>query len=103
MARSWWDGFKFIQVDRVITWADFKQGFCTAHIPSGIMAINKREFQVLKEGSDSVKEYLQKFNLLSMYAPEDYNIEVAKIEHFMKGLQQALEYQHIISECQTFF
>ncbi|KAE8780644.1 hypothetical protein D1007_46189 [Hordeum vulgare] len=41
--RAWWDGFK-VQGDRVITWADFKQRFRTAHIPSGIMAIKKREF-----------------------------------------------------------
>ncbi|KAE8821118.1 hypothetical protein D1007_00740 [Hordeum vulgare] len=84
--RAWWDGFKVMQGDHVITWADFKQGFRTAHIPFVIMAIKKREIRVLKQGSGSIKEYLQKFNLLSRYAPEDISIEAAKIERFMEGL-----------------
>ncbi|KAE8773826.1 hypothetical protein D1007_53877 [Hordeum vulgare] len=53
--RAWWDAFKVMQGDCVITWADFKQGFHTAHIPSGIMAIEKYEFLALKQGSGSVK------------------------------------------------
>jgi hypothetical protein len=75
-----------MQGDRVITWDNFKEGFRTAHIPSGIMAIKKREFRALKQGSGSVKEYMQKFNLLSRYAPEDVNTEAAKMERFMEGL-----------------
>ena len=91
-ARAWWDGFKVMQGDRVITWDNFKEGFCIAHIPSGIMAIKKREFRALKQGSGSVKEYMQKFNLLSRYAPEDVNTEAAKMKRFMEGLQQTLQY-----------
>ncbi|KAE8772976.1 Retrotransposon protein, putative, Ty3-gypsy sub-class [Hordeum vulgare] len=64
-ARSWWDGFKIMQGDHVITWADFKEGVRTTQIYSGIMAIKKREFRALKQGSGSIKEYMQKFNLLS--------------------------------------
>ncbi|KAE8777709.1 hypothetical protein D1007_49478 [Hordeum vulgare] len=78
-ARAWWDGFKVMQGDRVITWADFKQGFHTSHIPSRIMPIMKREFGALKQGGGFVKEYMQKFNLLSRYAPEDVSTNATKI------------------------
>ncbi|KAE8784314.1 hypothetical protein D1007_42134 [Hordeum vulgare] len=102
-ARSWWDGFKVMQGDRVITWDDFKQGFRTAHVPSWIMDIKKREFRALKQGSSSIKEYLHKFNLLSSNAPQDVNSEAAEIERFMKGLQQALQYQLVLCDRRTFF
>ncbi|KAE8787705.1 Retrotransposon protein, putative, Ty3-gypsy sub-class [Hordeum vulgare] len=64
-SRAWWNGFKVMQGDHVITWGDFKEGFRKAHIPSRIMAIKKREFRALKQGSGSVKEYMQKFNTLA--------------------------------------
>ncbi|KAE8775649.1 hypothetical protein D1007_51819 [Hordeum vulgare] len=100
---TWRDGFKVMQGDRVITWADFKQGFCIYHIPSWIMDIKKGDFRVLKQGSGFVKEYVQKFNLLSRYAPEHVDIEAAKIELFMEGLQQAPQYQLVVCDCRTFF
>ncbi|KAE8821668.1 hypothetical protein D1007_00455 [Hordeum vulgare] len=57
-ARAWWYGFKVIQGYHVITWANFRKGFCTTHIPSEVMAIQKREFRAPKQGSSRVKEYL---------------------------------------------
>ncbi|KAE8784904.1 hypothetical protein D1007_41435 [Hordeum vulgare] len=63
--RDWWDGFQIMQGTQVTTWAVFSEGFLAAYIPPGMMIIKKREFRELKEGSGIVKEYLQKFNLLS--------------------------------------
>jgi len=48
-ARAWWDGFKAMHAEQNITWNNFKTEFCKAHIPSGIMAIKKREFRALKQ------------------------------------------------------
>ena len=45
---------------------------------------------------------MQKFNLLSRYAPEDVSTEAAKVERFMEGLQQSLQYQLVVCECRTF-
>lgn len=73
-----------------------------AHIPPGMMTIKKREFRAVKQGSRTVKEYLQKFNLLSRYAPEDISTQAAKVEHFMEGLQKSLQYELVVCECRTF-
>lgn len=48
----------------MITWNDLNDGFRKAHMHSGLMAIKKHEFRRLKQGSDTVKEYMQKFNLM---------------------------------------
>ena len=87
-ARAWWDGFKVMHAGKNITWNDFKAEFRKAHIPSGIMDIKKREFRALKQGSSTIKEYMQKFSVLSRYAPEDVSIDAAKRERFMEGLNQ---------------
>ncbi|KAE8821123.1 putative gag-protein [Hordeum vulgare] len=78
-ARAWWDGFKIMKGEMVITWTAFKDGLCATHIPPRMMAIKKQWFHALKQGSGSIKEYLQKFNLLSRYAPDDVSIEAAKV------------------------
>lgn len=102
-ARAWCAGIKVMHDDYVITSADFKEGFRMAHIPSQLMAIKKREFRALKQGSGSIKEYMQNFHLLSRYAPKDVSIEAPKIQRMMEGLQQALQYQLVFCDCRTFF
>ena len=101
-ARAWWDGFKAMHVEQDITWDTFKTEFRKAHIPSGIMAIKKREFRALKQGSSTVKEYMQKFSVLSRYAPEDVSTDAAKRERFMEGLNQTLQYSLVVCDCPTF-
>nr|XP_040249549.1 uncharacterized protein K02A2.6-like [Aegilops tauschii subsp. strangulata] len=101
-ARAWWDGFKVMHAGKNITWNDFKAEFRKAHIPSGIMAIKKREFRALKQGSGTVKEYMQKFSVLSRYAPEDVSTDAAKRELFMEGLNQTLQYSLVLCDCPTF-
>ena len=101
-SRAWWDGFKVMHAGQNITWNDFKTEFRKAHIPSGIMAIKKREFRALKQGSSTVKEYMQKFSVLSRYAPEDVSTDAAKKERFMEGLNQTLQYSLVVCDCPTF-
>ncbi|XP_020147085.1 uncharacterized protein [Aegilops tauschii subsp. strangulata] len=101
-ARAWWDGFKAMHAEQNITWNDFKAEFRKAHIPSGIMAIKKREFRALKQGSSNVKEYMRKFSVLSRYAPEDVSTNAAKRERFMEGLNQTLQYSLVVCDCPTF-
>ncbi|XP_073360895.1 uncharacterized protein [Aegilops tauschii subsp. strangulata] len=96
------DHEKVMDAGQAITWNDFKAEFHKAHIPSGIMAIKKREFRALKQGSGTVKEYMQKFSVLSRYAPEDVSTDAAKRERFMEGLNQTLQYSLVVCDCPTF-
>jgi hypothetical protein len=47
-----------------ITWAEFKQAFKEHHITKGLMDRKMKELLPLKQGSDTVYEYANKFNAL---------------------------------------
>ncbi|XP_073357968.1 uncharacterized protein [Aegilops tauschii subsp. strangulata] len=55
-----------------------------------------------KQGSSTVKEYIQKFSVLSRYAPEDVSTDAARRERFMEGLNQTLQYSLVVCDCPTF-
>jgi hypothetical protein len=48
----------------VMTWDAFNTKFRKAHIPSGLIKMTRDKFLNLKQGSMSVREYLDKFTLL---------------------------------------
>jgi hypothetical protein len=72
-------------------------GFRKEHIPTGILSMKHREFLDLKQGGQSLKDYMNKFNYLARYAPDDVNTETKKMEQFEHGLQDSLKY-HISSQ-----
>ena len=76
--------------DEEITWSRFKEQFRKYHIPTGIMKTKQREFLALLQGSQSVGEYLQKFNHLSRYSLYDVATEERKIDRFLGGLKPQL-------------
>jgi hypothetical protein len=45
-----------------VTWVEFKQAFKDHHIPKGLMDRKMRELLALKQGTDTVYQYAQKFN-----------------------------------------
>ena len=50
----------------------------------------KVEFLKLVQGTDSVSEYAQKFNVYFRYAPEYVSIEVDRIWKFREGLKMRI-------------
>jgi hypothetical protein len=66
-ALMWWDHFKSMQQGRAVAWNDFKQAFKSHHIPKGLMDRKMRELLALRQGSDTVYCYAQKFNSLCQY------------------------------------
>jgi hypothetical protein len=60
----WWDHFKLMQRGHAVTWDEFKQAFKSHHIPKGLMDRKMRELLALRQGSDMVYRYTQKFNSL---------------------------------------
>jgi hypothetical protein len=63
-ALMWRDHFQTMQQGHAVTWNEFKQAFKSDHIPKGLMDWKMRELLALKQGSDTVYHYAQKFKSL---------------------------------------
>src|SRR6266542_600542 len=54
------------------------------------MKIKLREFMALRQGSRSVREYVQVFNELARYAPNHVDTDTKKRKCFMEGMSPKL-------------
>src|SRR3954468_11153458 len=68
---SWWDTFQITHPLDTVTWAMFEDGFKTNHVSSGVLSLKRKEFHNLRQTNRTVAEYIEEFNNLSRYAPED--------------------------------
>ena len=69
-AASWWETYLAMQpAGYRVPWTEFRAAFKAHHVPSSLIKIKLREFLTLKQGTRTVREYVQKFNELSRYAP----------------------------------
>jgi hypothetical protein len=66
-------------------------GFPGAYIPDGVLHMKQEEFMKLKQGGDTVTQYLNKFNHLSQYAIDQVNTDLKKKNCFMRGLSDRLQ------------
>jgi hypothetical protein len=57
------------------------------------MKLKKNEFADLKQGGMTVNEYLNSFIQLSVYAPDDINMDEKKQEMFLIGLNDDIQFQ----------
>jgi hypothetical protein len=63
---TWWGNYVAIQpAGHQVTWDEFKLAFREHYIPEGVLNIKQEEFMRLKQGGDTVMQYLNKFNHLS--------------------------------------
>jgi hypothetical protein len=69
-----------------VTWDEFKLAFWEHYIPEGVLHMKQEEFMKLKQGGDTVTQYLNKFNHLSQYAIDQVNTDLKKKICFMRGL-----------------
>jgi hypothetical protein len=74
-----------------ITWDKFKLAFWEHYIPEGVLHMKHEEFMKLKQGGDTVTQYLNKFNHLSQYAIDQVNTDLKKRNCFMRGLNDRLQ------------
>jgi hypothetical protein len=52
---DWWDAYvKAHEEPESINWQEFKNSFCSHHVPLRVMKLRKKEFEDLKQGSMSV-------------------------------------------------
>jgi hypothetical protein len=93
-ASTWWANFAAIPpVGHQITWEEFKLAFREHYVPEGVLHMKQEEFIRLKQGGDTVMQYLNKFNHLSQYAIDQVNTELKKKNCFMRGLNDRLQWK----------
>jgi hypothetical protein len=85
-ALMWWDHFKSMQRGHAVTWDEFKQALKSHHISKGLMDRKMRELLALRQGSDTVYCYAQKFNSLCQYGGHHVDTDAKKMERFRDGL-----------------
>src|SRR6266540_4339512 len=73
-----------------VPWTEFRVAFKAHHVPSSVVKIKLREFMTLKQGSRTVREYVQKFNELARYAPGHVDTDEKKRECFLEGMNPKL-------------
>jgi hypothetical protein len=65
-ASTWWGNFVAIQpAGHQVMWDEFKLVFHEHYILEGVLHMKQEEFMRLKQGGDTVMQYLNKFNHLS--------------------------------------
>jgi hypothetical protein len=74
-----------------VTWDEFKLAFREHYIPEGVLHMKQEEFMNLKQGGDTVTQYLNKFNHFSQYAIDQLNTDLKKKKCFMRGLNDRLQ------------
>jgi hypothetical protein len=74
-----------------VTGDEFKLAFREHYIPEGVLHMKQEEFMRLKQGGDTVMQYLNKFNHLSQYAIDQVNTDLKKRNCFMRGLNDRLQ------------
>jgi hypothetical protein len=74
-----------------VTWDEFKLPFHEHYILEGVLHMKQEEFMRLKQGGDTVMQYLNKFNHLSQYAIDQVNTDLKKKNCFMRGLNDRLQ------------
>jgi hypothetical protein len=74
-----------------VTWEEFKVAFREHYIPEGVLHMKQEEFMKLKQGGDTVNQYLNKFNHLSQYAIDQVNTDLKNRNCFMRGLNDRLQ------------
>jgi hypothetical protein len=91
-ANTWWGNYVAIQpAGHHVTWDEFKLAFHEHYVPEGVLHMKQEEFMRLKQGGDTVMQYLNKFNHLSQYAIDQVNTDLKKRNCFMRGLNDRLQ------------
>jgi hypothetical protein len=75
----------------LVTWVEFKQLFREHYIRDGVLQMKLEEFVCLKQGGDSVMQYLAKLNHLPQYVIEQVDTDLKKKNCFMRGLNVWLQ------------
>jgi hypothetical protein len=70
---------------------EFKEVFREHYVLEGVLQMKLEESIRLKQGSESMMQYLNKFNHLSQYAIDQVDTDLKKKNCFMRGLNDRLQ------------
>nr|CAE05045.2 OSJNBa0049H08.6 [Oryza sativa Japonica Group] len=102
-ATDWWENYCNAHPEPTnIAWDEFATAFRAAHVPESTIDMKKEEFNRLKQGNNSVNEYLSQFNKLARYAPEEVDTDKKKIKKFLKGIAVGMRLQLLAHDFPTF-
>jgi hypothetical protein len=73
-----------------MTWEEFKKAFRDHHVPRALTNREMRELLALKQGSDTVYQYAQKFINLCQYGGYHVDTDMKKMELFHECLNSEL-------------
>jgi hypothetical protein len=91
-ASTWWGNYVAVQpIGHQITWDEFKLAFREHYIPERVLHMKQEKFMKLKQGGDTVTQYINKFNHLSQYAINQVNSDFKKRNCFMRGLNDRMQ------------
>jgi hypothetical protein len=87
LATAWWDNEVTLQhPEKVFSWEEFKEKFCTFHVPESVVELKRREFEDLKQGSATMMAYIKEFTRLSCYASDEVSTDIKRMKRFLRGL-----------------
>ncbi|XP_015623718.2 uncharacterized protein [Oryza sativa Japonica Group] len=102
-AADWWENYYNAHPEPTnIACDEFATAFRAAHVPESTIDMKKEEFNRLKQGNNSVNEYLSQFNKLARYAPEEVDTDKKKIRKFLKGIAVGMRLQLLAHDFPTF-
>jgi hypothetical protein len=91
-ASTWWGNFVAVPpAGHQVTWDEFKLAFHEHYILEEVLHMKQELFIRLKQGGETVMQYLNKFNHLSQYAIDQVNTNLKKKNCFMRGLNDRLQ------------
>ena len=87
-AELWWESLTAGNREAGRTWDGFKELFKEKYVPEQALERMHDDFANLQQGDLSVQDYLNKFTLLSPYAPELVATAKSKNKRFILGLRR---------------
>jgi hypothetical protein len=102
-AASWWDNEVTLQLpEKVFTWEEFKEKFCTFHVSDSVVELKRREFKDLKQGNSTMMIYIKEFSRLSRYASDKVSTDAKRVKRFLRGLDPYVAMQMKLTKPRNF-
>lgn len=89
-AASWSKNYQVTHPIEQVSWHSFQEVFHIAHVSGRAMSLKKREFHNLVQGGCSITGYVEKFNYLACYEPDDVKTDATQMERFIEGLNNEI-------------